>query len=403
MEQIEKLKKELAYLNENYPQSVKLNPTISLDAVRQIENRSEISLPTEYVEFITLLGDGGTIDSNTYGHSTLNQLGCYEEDGYSFEHLKLPFPLTHSWMPDWGDCVDGVGQLDEAATQLLKDKQWETILNNGHIVLMDDQSDNFMKWILIISGPCRGEVWRISEFGVQRLIECNFLMWLELYLSGKTEDYLSKCKEIEYPSPDRVNLEEFCRWYLKKEKYVLDAPVSIRQVQEFEEKHSITLPEEYRLLISKIGDGSKKAPFYISKVHSVWDSDCLENLSKPFLIQTEEDYKKVFLDENGHYQHFGPKHTIWFSLFGKEFDEAEKIEGPWLLPQYQLLNGCIPLLDKRGGIPNKKDTGQCILILNGQYRGQVWGINCWWIKPAPKTGLAINALSCFEAIGNNVI
>ena len=52
MEQIEKLKKELAYLNENYPQSVKLNPTISLDAVRQIENRSEISLPTEYVEFI---------------------------------------------------------------------------------------------------------------------------------------------------------------------------------------------------------------------------------------------------------------------------------------------------------------------------------------------------------------
>ena len=403
MERMEKLKDKLKFFRENYSQSIKLNLPISIEAVRKIENRYELSLPVEYVAFITSVGDGGTLVSKSYGCSILNQLGHYEEDGYSFAHLKAPFTLTRSWMPDWGDSVENADPLREVSVQQMKDKQWEMILNNGHIVLLDDKTDNFMQWILIVSGPCKGEVWRISEFGAQRLIECNFLMWLDLYLSDKVEDYLTKCKEIEYPHPNQSHLEESCRWYLKKEHYILNEPISIQEVQKFEKKHNILLPDEYTLLISKIGDGSKRTPSYISKVHSIWDSDCLDNLDKPFLIQTEEDYKKFFLDENGHYQHFGPKHTIWPLLFGKEFDEDAKSEGPWLLPQYQLLNGCIPILDRRGGIPNKKDTGQCILILNGMYRGQVWGINALWIKPAPKTGFTINALSFFEAVGNNAI
>ena len=58
-------------------------------------------------------------------------------------------------------------------------------------------------------------------------------------------------------------------------------------------------------------------------------------------------------------------------------------------------------MNKKGGISGQKDTGQCILILNGYYKGQVWGLNCWKIKPSD--GKSINALTFFEAVRDNVI
>lgn len=403
LSKIEKLKKEIEIFSSNPLQSFQLNPVIPLKRVQEIENKFKISFPPEYVEFITTVGDGGIIRSKMYGCYTLQPLSRYEEAGYSFEKLKKPFQLTRSWMPDWGDTVDNADKLNEEAIQQLKDTQWEMISEDGHIVLIDDQTDNFTQWILIVSGPCKGEVWRISEYGVQRLIGCHFCKWLELYISDKIEDYFMQCKKIEYPHFFEEDPETACKLFLEKAKYVMNPPIGVESVREIERKHRILFPDEYITLITKIGDGSQKTPGYIRKVHSMLEFDKLENLDKPFLVQTEADYKKIFLDGNGKYRHFGPQSTIWSFLFGTNFNEEAEMDGPWLLPQYLLLNGCIPLLDKRGGIPNKKDTGQCILILNGQYRGQVWGINCWWIKPAAKTEPTINALSFFEAVGNNAI
>ena len=403
LSKIEELKKEIENFSSDPLKSFQLNPVISVNRVQEIEDKLKISFPPEYVEFITTVGDGGIICSKTHGCHTLQSLSRYEEAGYSFEKLKNPFQLTRSWMPDWGDTVDHADQLDEEAIQRLEDAQWEMISKDGHIVLIDDQTDNFTQWILIVSGPCKGEVWRITEYGVQRLIGCHFCKWLDLYLSDKIEDYFMQCKKTEYPHLFEGEPETACKLFLEKAKYVMNPPIDMERVQEFERKHNIILPDEYITLVTKIGDGSKKTPGYIRKVHSMLEFDKLENLDKPFLVQTETDYKRIFLDERGKYRHFGPKNTIWSFLFGTNFDEEAEMDSPWLLPQYLLLNGCIPLLDKRGGIPKKKDTGQCILILNGLYRGQVWGINCWWIKPAPKTETAINALSFFDAVGNSVI
>lgn len=61
----------------------------------------KISLPKEYVEFITKVGDGGIIRLKIYGTQKLISLDKYELLGYPLEYIDMPFPLEHSWMPDW--------------------------------------------------------------------------------------------------------------------------------------------------------------------------------------------------------------------------------------------------------------------------------------------------------------
>ena len=401
MEQLEKFRQQIEQVNYTSPQTIILNSVISLEEVRAIEIKLGVSFPEEYRQFITFISDGGIINSSRYGCCTLQSLGKYESEGYSFENIKNPFLLTRSWMPDWGDGVENAEQFDEDTLQRMMDQRWEMINKHGHIVLIDNQTDDYMQWILIVTGPCRGEVWRVTEFGVQRLINCNFFKWLELYLSNKAEDFLLECKKVEYPSSFDVDLKEKCINYLKKAKYTLNPPLDISDVKAFEIRHNISFPEEYVSLITQVGNGGKKTPAYIQKVLTLADNECLDDLNQLFFIQTVTDFHNIFFDSNNHYRHFGPKNTIWDYLFSGAFDETKSIDGPWLLPQYQLLHGCMPLMNKKGGISGQKDTGQCILILNGYYKGQVWGLNCWKIKPSD--GKSINALTFFEAVRDNVI
>lgn len=139
----------------------------------------------KYVDFITKIGDGETIRSEIYETQKLVLLDRYELLGYPLEHIDIPFPLEHSWMPDWGDTIDGFEDTeDNDVINQRMAEQWKRIECQGSITVMLDNACNNTQWILIIKGICRGEIWEISEYGAFRLIKCDFLRWIELLLTN---------------------------------------------------------------------------------------------------------------------------------------------------------------------------------------------------------------------------
>lgn len=100
-------------------------------------------------------------------------------------------------MPDWGDTIEDAPD-GEAKLEKLMDKRWAMIRRDGNITLMEDKTDNFQQWFLVVTGPCQGEVWMESEFGVLRYPDCTFSKWLRLLLEGKWDAYAAeRAKEEE--------------------------------------------------------------------------------------------------------------------------------------------------------------------------------------------------------------
>ncbi len=176
MKKIEEIKQVIDTINFEKAESIVLNPVIAPEKVSAFEKKYNISLPIEYVEFITKIGDGGVIQSKIYGVQKLISLEKYESLNYPLENIDLPFPLEHSWMPDWGDTVEGAeDEADEDVIDQMIADRWEMIACQGNITIMADNTCNNIQWILIINGIHKGEIWQISEYGLFRLVKCGFL------------------------------------------------------------------------------------------------------------------------------------------------------------------------------------------------------------------------------------
>ena len=399
MKKIEELKRLIEKVNIEKEETVQLNSVIELKKVRMFEKKYKTSLPKEYVEFITKVGDGGIIRSEIYGIQKLISLDKYELLGYPLEYIDMPFPLEHSWMPDWGDTIDGIEDIeDDDIIEQRIDEQWKKIECQGNITLISNNTCNSTQWKLIIKGTCRGEIWEISEYGAFRLIKCDFLQWIKLLLTNGLDDFMLACKKIEYPQES--DLLEGCKKFIKKEKIVMNALAKLDEIYEFERRHNISLPKEYITFLTEIGNGAKKSPWYLSKIYSLSDIEPLTNMDKPFLVQTKEDYKRIFIDEDGYEKVFGwrGEESIWEYLFNYIDYEKQEIIFPWVLPQFSLLHGCIPIIGK-GTPSNEQDIEyQYILILNGDYKGEIWRINKTTMQPMYNTEMPINVLTIMEAI-----
>ena len=166
--------------------------------VRTWECQHTVKLPEDYFSFLTEVGDGGVIGPIIMDCNMLVSFRTYEENGYSFAGVGKPFSLQKSWMPDWGDTIEGAPD-DEDELEKLMDKRWAMIRRDGNITLMEDKTDNYQRWFLVVTGPCRGEVWMESEFGVLRYPGCTFSKWLRLLLEGKWDAYASeRAKAVSY-------------------------------------------------------------------------------------------------------------------------------------------------------------------------------------------------------------
>ncbi len=396
---IEELKRLIEKINIEKEGTVQLNPVIALEKVTMFEKKYKISLPKEYVDFITKIGDGGITRLESYGTQKLISLDEYELLGYPLEYMDMPFPLEHSWMPDWGDTIDGIEDVeDDDVIEQQMAEQWERIECQGNITIISNNTCNNTRWILIIKGTCRGEIWEISEYGAFRLIQCDFLRWIELLLTNGLNDFMLECKKIEYPQES--DLLEGCKKFIKKEKIVMNPPAKLEEIYEFEKRHNISLPEEYITFLSQIGNGAKKSPWYLAKIYSLSDIDSLANMDKPFLVQTKADYQRIFIDENGYKKIFGEsgEDSIWEYLSKYVDYEKQEIISPWALPQFQLLYGCIPIIGNVNPSNEQDIVRQYILILNGDYRGEIWRINKTTMRPIYNTEMPINTLTIMKEI-----
>lgn len=99
-DEIEKIREELAQAERDKKCKIALNPTISISKVQDIEMKYGVKFPKEYVEFITLIGDGGVLPPYTPEGAQLIPLSDYEVLGYSFSRIAEPYMLEKSWMPD---------------------------------------------------------------------------------------------------------------------------------------------------------------------------------------------------------------------------------------------------------------------------------------------------------------
>lgn len=396
MKKTDVVKQLIAELNAKKAGTVQLNPVMALKEVRAFEKKYRVSLPGSYVEFITQIGDGAVIQSDTCGTQELLALGSYESRKHPKERIGLPFPLERSWMPDWGDGIEGIDDKeDEDIKERLMAKQWEKIETRGNLSILVDRTCNSEEWVLITAGTCRGEIWQISQYGIFRLAKCNFAHWIELLLTNGLKDFMAECKKAEYPQEE--DQLEFCRNFVKKEKIVMNPPASFEEIYAFEKRHNISFPGEYVTFLSEIGNGAKKSPWYLSEIYSLSDNDSLEDLAQPFFIQTKSDYIRILEKGRKRCNEPGGK-NIWEYLFKREDYEDKNAKSPWVLPQFQLMHGCIPIIGKGTPSDNHDIIRQYILILNGDYKGEIWSVEADWIEPAYNTEMPANVLTVMRDI-----
>ena len=346
--------------------SWRLAPPVPLADVEAIEARYGFSLPAEYKNFITQIGNGGDIPPL---HDDDACLFSEFKDTPALERVGRDFPLTESW--EWDTDLNFSVDCPE------DQEKWDRVQNDGIIVLAHEEVGGGQTYFLVVSGPRRGEVWERDESGTLRLPGCSFLDWVELYLSKRLVSYTDqlfikgkKQKEEGDPLSTIRTLMGAKRW--KDIRW--NPPVSLDAVRDFEQRHGVTLPEEYVTFITQIADGCKNFPAVNSHgkggiFFSLEQLDCLPNLDKPFYFT--EDTEEV---RNRLTNLFGPTayKNIWIDLFA-DAPREDPLSPVWAYEEYSVLQGVLPFATYNDEKPAwKVHSTQPFLIVTGPLSGQVW-------------------------------
>ncbi|KAK9766105.1 hypothetical protein K7432_005067 [Basidiobolus ranarum] len=172
-----------------YHEDIYFEPPLEELLVVEFERNHSIRLPETYRAFLTQIGNGS---SETFGQAE----GILPLDEaphrYPISQSELrtlmssPFPLRN----------------DQSHQFLLEPHE----LNQGHLVIGCDDYETF--YLLIIEGPCRGEIWqRKLDSGFMRCASrTDFFPWLEDRLLSLKNSLFSTSSEEE--DEDEMGLEE---------------------------------------------------------------------------------------------------------------------------------------------------------------------------------------------------
>ncbi|KAK9701439.1 hypothetical protein K7432_011707 [Basidiobolus ranarum] len=164
-----------------YDEDIYFEPPLDEFQIVEFERDNFIRLPEDYRAFLIHIGNGS---SETFGQAE----GILPLDEAPHRYpvpqselralMSLPFPLSndHNYQTN----IEG----EE--------------LNQGHLVIGYDDYETF--YILIIEGPCRGEIWqRKLDFGFVRCAcRAGLFSWLEdRFMSLKNRLYSSSSNEDE--------------------------------------------------------------------------------------------------------------------------------------------------------------------------------------------------------------
>ena len=153
-----------------------LGPCLPEQEIAAFEASYRILLPEAFRLFLLHIGNGGGGPPH-YGLNTLAQSvqripdGQHEPGNTPFLRPHLPFPLFEPWI--WED--ENLGDRD--------DVRFQAVYNDGHLFLGTDGCA--MDWILVVSGPERGNVWNRADVGAQPCVPSrDFATWYEYWLDG---------------------------------------------------------------------------------------------------------------------------------------------------------------------------------------------------------------------------
>lgn len=347
----------------------RLAPPIPLADVEAIEIHYGFSLPEEYKHFITQIGNGGNLPS-LHDHDACRAPAF--EDKPELERVSRDFPLTESW--EWDTDLNFSVDCPE------DQEKWDRVQNDGIIVLAQEDVGGGQTYFLIVSGPRHGEVWERDEGGTLRLPGCTFLDWLEMYLSKRLDPYTDQLFRQEKAKREECDPLSTIKALMGAKRWKdirWNPPVSLDTVQNFEQRHGVTLPEEYVTFITQIANGCENFPSANSHgkggiFFSLEQLDCLPNLDKPFYFTEMTEEIRSSLKNP-----FGPNaytanNPIWSALFS-EIPQEEPLSPVWACSDYSVLWGVLPFATYNDANPNwKRCDTQPFLIVMGPLRGEVW-------------------------------
>lgn len=191
----------------------KINPTISIDNVKQFEQAHNVTLPKEYFEFITKIGNGGV--GPFYGLEPFENC-LYDDLDYkrsdSLLNPSKPFSHKQAWNMEFETRIDEDKNEKEYENELSKfeEKYFNKELMNGVIAIC-----NFgcgVNLNLVVNGQEYGNIWtddRGSDNGIHPSNELGnkdkitFLNWYELWLDNSLNEIgkFSTSKEKQDTKP----------------------------------------------------------------------------------------------------------------------------------------------------------------------------------------------------------
>ncbi len=351
-ERILALKKKL-----NRKRNCKLNPPMSPEELQVLEKKYDFILPEDFRLFLTLVGNGGTLPPIT---DDCDQLLPFPQEPGELERLGRPFAVEDTLV--WAQSPDPEPQMEAAYN------------GNGFVTLMEDECCGNDTYLLVVTGPCRGEVWYRAEPGIVRLKDCSFLDWLELHLAKKLQKFIRKQLKANQSATEKMDLILAAREKVERHRKRganWNPPMSLNEVRDFEYRHGITLPKEYVQFITQIANGGKYGTWVIYPLQAFED---MPGLTEPFPFQTEEDLAKVSMKP-----YYNPINPSFWDSWGKHFPDIttpEQVHKTWLKKEYSVLCGALPVaaLIEPQNTPKKFFT-QEIMVLNGVFQGEIWSVD----------------------------
>ena len=166
---------------------IRFNPTAAPNMVRQFEERYRITLPQEYVWFITTVGNG--YDASKVVPKRL----MYPLEHSASDRLSRPFPLEASWFFHTGQCRHPESEPQYSYNiSADPDGSWEHA-QCGCLTLTVEKKRNLpleQAILLIVSGAAAGQIWTLNYNSCRGLGNCGrlgtttFFDWLEGHLIG---------------------------------------------------------------------------------------------------------------------------------------------------------------------------------------------------------------------------
>ncbi|RZL33608.1 MAG: SMI1/KNR4 family protein [Pedobacter sp.] len=177
-----------------------LNPILSEEKIRQFEATYNVTLPAEYVAFLTKLGNGGA--GPFYGLEPFEN-ALFDDLDYKRPNSLLnpsePFTHNQPWNEEFEPTVNEEDEEEEYERQYV---EFNKNLINGVLAICNYGCGVSLN--LVVNGNEYGNIWtddRGNDGGIYPSQELGnkeritFLNWYELWLDNSLEEIANKIKE----------------------------------------------------------------------------------------------------------------------------------------------------------------------------------------------------------------